>query len=125
MTKAKAATKNGEDWRAETIERMRGLIMAADSRIVEERKWKKPTNPTGVPVWSHGGIICTGETYEDFVKLTFINGADLPDPSRLFNAGLTGNMRRAIDIREGEMVNAAAFKKLVKEAVRLNGRRQK
>ena len=122
MAKANKATS---DWRAETLERMRGLIMAADPKIVEERKWKKPTNPKGVPVWSRDGIICTGETYKNYVKLTFANGADVPDPSRLFNAGLAGNMRRAIDIREGEIVDAAAFKKLVKEAVRLNGRRKK
>jgi hypothetical protein len=123
--KTKAPKKNGGDWRAETLERMRGLIRAADPAIVEEQKWKKPSNPKGVPVWSRDGIICTGETYKNYVKLTFANGADVPDPSGLFNAGLAGNMRRAIDIREGETVDATAFKKLVKEAALLNGRRKK
>jgi hypothetical protein len=99
---------------------MRALILAADPKIVEERKWKKPSNPDGVPVWSRDGIICTGETYTKAVKLTFAKGAKLSDPSRLFNASLEGNTRRAIDIREGEKVDARAFKALVKAAVALN-----
>ena len=100
---------------------MRALILEADPEIVEERKWKKPTNPSGVPLWSHNGIVCTGETYTDVVKLTFMNGASLPDPSHLFNSSLEGNTRRAIDIHEGETINARAFKALVKAAVAENG----
>ena len=111
-----------KDWREETLARMRALILAADPDMIEERKWKKPSNGvTGVPVWSHNGIVCTGETYKKVVKLTFAQGASLPDPSRLFNASLEGNMRRAIDIREGQRVDVAAFKKLVKAAVARNG----
>lgn len=124
-TKAKEATGRPTDWRAATLDRMRRLILAADSRIIEEQKWKKPSNPKGVPVWSCNGIICTGETYKTYVKLTFMNGAGVPDPSRLFNAGLGGNARRAIDIKEGEVVDAAAFTKLVKAAVLLNSRGRK
>jgi hypothetical protein len=111
------------DWRAETLERMRALILEADPGMIEERKWKKPSNQmTGIPVWSHDGIVCTGETYKGVVKLTFAKGATLPDPSRLFNASLEGNTRRAIDIREGESVNARAFKALIKAAVARNTR---
>ncbi len=102
-------------WRAETLSRMRKLIQEAVPEVVEELKWM------GVPVWSHGGIICTGESYKKAVKLTFAKGASLKDPSRLFNSSLEGNMRRAIDIPEGEKVDAAAFKALVREAVALNG----
>jgi hypothetical protein len=109
-------------WRGETLARMRALILEADPAIIEECKWIKPTNPSGVPVWSHAGIICTGETYKNAVKLTFAQGASLPDPSRLFNASLEGNTRRAIDIHEGETVDARAFKALVKAAVAHNGR---
>jgi hypothetical protein len=109
------------DWRAKTLERMRQLIKAADPGVVEEQKWKKPSNGMkGVPVWSDDGIICTGETYKDYVKLTFANGAEVPDPARLFNASLTGNMRRAIDIREGDKINERAFKTLIKAAVARN-----
>ena len=108
-------------WRAETLARMRGLILQADPDIVEECKWVKPSNPLGVPVWSHAGIVCTGEAYTKVVKLTFARGAAIPDPSRLFNSSLEGNTRRAIDIREGEKVNAAAFKALVRAAVAQNG----
>jgi hypothetical protein len=109
------------DWREETLARMRALILEADPGMIEERKWKKPSNKmAGVPVWSHHGIVCTGEIYKQVVKLTFARGASLPDPSRLFNASLDGNMRRAIDIREGEKVNARAFKALVKAAVARN-----
>src|SRR6185436_3009388 len=100
---------------------MRELILKADPGMLEERKWRKPSNGmAGVPVWSHHGIVCTGETYTKVVKLTFARGADIPDPSRLFNSSLEGNTRRAIDIHEGEKVDAGAFKKLVKAAVALN-----
>lgn len=110
------------DWREETLARMRALILEADPEIIEERKWKKPSNAmAGVPVWSHNGIVCTGETYTKVVKLTFAKGASLPDPSRLFNSSLEGNTRRAIDIPEGTQVNAGAFKALVKAAVAQNG----
>ena len=110
------------DWREETLARMRGLILEADPEIIEERKWKKPSNAmAGVPVWSHNGIVCTGETYANVVKLTFAQGARIPDPSRLFNSSLEGNTRRAIDIHEGEKVDAGAFKALVKAGVAQNG----
>ena len=110
------------DWREETLARMRALILEADPDMIEERKWRKPSNAmTGVPVWSHNGIVCTGETYTKVVKLTFAQGASIPDPSRLFNSSLEGNMRRAIDIHEGEKINTAAFKALVKAAVAKNG----
>lgn len=109
------------DWREETLNRMRALIMEADPEIIEERKWRKPSNAmTGVPVWSHNGIVCTGETYTKVVKLTFARGASIPDPARLFNSSLEGNTRRAIDIREGEKIDARAFKALVKAAVAQN-----
>ncbi|MGH8224165.1 MAG: DUF1801 domain-containing protein [Woeseiaceae bacterium] len=103
------------DWRGETLARMRKLIQAADPAVVEEWKWM------GTPVWSHDGIICTGETYKRVVKLTFAKGASLKDPARLFNSSLDGKVRRAIDIREGVAVDASAFKALVREAVALNG----
>jgi hypothetical protein len=110
------------DWREETLDRMRSLILEADPEMIEERKWKKPSNAmAGVPVWSHNGIVCTGETYKKAVKLTFARGASLPDPKGLFNSSLEGNTRRAIDIHEGEQVDARAFKALVKAAVALNG----
>jgi hypothetical protein len=108
------------DWRAETLSKVRKLIHEADPEIVEERKWAKPSNPAGVPTWSHGGIVCTGETYKDKVKLTFASGAALQDPTGLFNASLDGGTRRAIDIREGEAVDDAAFTALIREAVALN-----
>jgi hypothetical protein len=117
---AKAAKPALGDWRAETLARMRGLILEAEPQMVEERKWKKPTNPAGVPVWSHHGIVCTGETYKNVVKLTFARGASVPDPSRLFNSSLEGGTRRAIDIHEGEQIDAGAFRALVKAAVALN-----
>jgi len=107
-------------WRGETLARMRALILEADPEITEEWKWVKATNP-GTPVWSHHGIVCTGETYTNAVKLTFARGAAIPDPSRLFNSSLEGNTRRAIDIHEGETVDAGAFKTLVKAAVAENG----
>ena len=115
---AKIAELGG--WRGEALARMRGLIHEADPDIVEEVKWRKPGNPSGVPVWEHAGILCTGETSKDKVKLTFANGASLEDPSRLFNSSLEGNTRRAIDIREGEEIDGAAFKALVREAVAVN-----
>jgi hypothetical protein len=108
------------DWRGKTLAAMRKLIHQADPEIVEEIKWVKPTNPSGPAVFSHGGIVCTGETYKSVVKLTFAKGASVPDPAGLFNSSLEGNVRRAIDIREGETVNAAAFKELVRAAVAMN-----
>jgi len=108
------------DWRGETLARLRALILAANPAMTEDVKWIKPTNPLGVPVWSHAGIVCTGEVYAKVVKLTFAKGASLPDPARLFNASLEGGTRRAIDIREGEKVDARAFKALVKAAVAHN-----
>jgi hypothetical protein len=107
------------DWRGETLARVRKLIPAADPEIVEEWKWAKATTP-GVPVWSHGGIVCTGETYKSAVKLTFARGAALKDPARLFNSSLEGNVRRAIDIHEGGKIDEAAFKNLIRAAVALN-----
>jgi len=107
------------DWRGETLGRMRGLIREADPGVVEEVKWVKKTSP-GTPVWEHDGIICTGESYKDKVKLTFAKGASLEDPAKLFNASLEGNTRRAIDIHEGEQVDADAFRALIREAVALN-----
>jgi len=107
------------DWRGDTLGRMRALIREADPDVVEEWKWAKQTSP-GTPVWSHDGIICTGESYKSVVKLTFARGASLKDPAGLFNASLEGNTRRAIDIREGERIDASAFKALVREAVALN-----
>jgi hypothetical protein len=107
------------DWRGKTLSKMRKLIQAADPEVVEEWKWAKATNP-GTPVWSHDGIICTGESYKEVVKLTFARGASLKDPARLFNASLEGSTRRAIDIRDGDAVNEAAFKALVRQAVALN-----
>jgi hypothetical protein len=107
------------DWRGKTLSRMRTLIKEADPDVVEEVKWVKPTNP-GVPTWSHDGIICTGESYKKVVKLTFARGASPKDPARLFNSSLDGNVRRAIDIHEGEHVDESAFKTLVRQAVALN-----
>lgn len=107
-------------WRADTLEQVRKLIRGADPDVVEERKWAKPSNPTGVPTWSHDGIVCTGETYKDKVKLTFAQGASLDDPQGLFNASLDAGTRRAIDIREGETLDAEAFKALVRQAVAHN-----
>ena len=109
------------DWRGETLARMRQLIREADPEVVETVKWRKPSNPAGVPVWEHAGILCTGEVYKSYVKLTFAKGAALADPAGLFNAGFGGGTRRAIDLREGETVDAEAFKALVREAVAANG----
>jgi hypothetical protein len=113
-------TNGGGDWRAETLERVRTLIREADPDAAETVKWRKPSNPAGVPVWEHGGMICTGETYRDKVKLTFARGAELEDPARLFNSSLDGNTRRAIDLREGDSLDGEAFKTLVRAAVALN-----
>ena len=119
---ARPKSRDVNDWREETLSRMRALILEAVPGMTEERKWRKPSNAmAGVPVWSHNGIICTGETYRNYVKLTFAQGASLPDPGRLFNASLAGGTRRAIDIREGESVDARAFKALIKAAAAQNG----
>jgi hypothetical protein len=108
------------DWRGEMLARIRAVIRAANPEIVEERKWKKPSNPSGTPVWSHNGIICTGETYKSVVKMTFAKGAALDDPAGLFNSSLEGNLRRAIDFREGDKVNEKELKALIRSAVTLN-----
>ena len=132
MTKAKLKAKSTSraskprtsgDWQEETLAGMRALILEAAPEMIEERKWRKPSNGMkGVPVWSHDGIVCTGEKYKKVVKLTFAKGASLPDPSRLFNSSLEGNTRRAIDIHEGEQIDARAFKALIKAAVVHNRR---
>ena len=111
------------DWRGETLARVRKLIKQADPDVVEEVKWRKPSNAmSGVPVWSHAGIICTGETYRDKVKLTFAKGASVDDPARLFNSSLTGNTRRAIDLHEGDAIDEEAFQELIRAAVAQNAR---
>lgn len=116
-----AGRTEADDWRGETLVRIRRLIQQADPDVVEEVKWRKPSNDNkGVPVWSHEGIICTGETYKNYVKLTFARGAALSDPSGLFNSSLEGNTRRAIDIREGDEIDEEAFKALIRAAVKLN-----
>jgi hypothetical protein len=107
-------------WRGKTLAHLRKLIREADPDVLEEVKWRKPSNPLGVPTWEHAGIICTGETYKDKVKLTFAKGASLSDPSKLFNSSLDGGTRRAIDIREGEQLDEKAFKTLVRAAVAVN-----
>ena len=109
-----------DDWRGETLARIRALIKEADPDVVEEVKWQKANNPAGVSVWSHDGIICTGETYKDTVKATFAKGASLEDPKGLFNSSLDGNVRRAIDFHEGDVIDEEAFKALVRAAVDLN-----
>jgi hypothetical protein len=109
-----------DDWRGEMLSRLRALIKQADPDVVEELKWRKASQPGGVPVWSHDGLICTGETYKTVVKLTFLKGASLKDPSGLFNSSLDGNTRRAIDIREGEAIDVDAFRALIRAAVSLN-----
>ena len=135
MAKSKGGPKEGDspsqlidariaalsDWRRETLARVRTLIKEADPEVIEQVKWRKPSNAMlGVPVWEHAGIICTGETYKDKVKLTFAKGASLKDPSGLFNASLEGNVRRAIDFHQGDEIDAKAFKALVRAAVALN-----
>ena len=124
-TGAKKTGARAGDWREATLGRLRKLIKEADPGIVEEVKWRKPSNPGGVPTWTHAGIVCTGETYKDKVKLTFMKGASLPDPARLFNSSTGGGTRRAIDIHEGDTINASAFKALIKAAVALNEPRTK
>jgi hypothetical protein len=113
------------DWRGTALARMRRLIKDADPDIVEEVKWRKPSNPSGMPVWSHAGMICTGETYKDKIKLTFAQGASLPDPAKLFNASLDAGTRRAIDIHEEDAIDEKAFKELVRGAAALNLARKK
>jgi hypothetical protein len=108
------------DWRGEMLSRIRAVVKQADPDVVEECKWKKASNPSGVPVWSHGGMICTGETHKRVVKMTFAKGAFLDDPAGLFNSSLKGNLRRAIDFREGDKVNEKALKALIRAAVALN-----
>lgn len=108
------------DWRGIALSRVRDIIRGADPRVEEAVKWRKPTNPAGVPVWECGGLICTGETYKDKIKLTFVKGAALPDPEGLFNAGFGGKVRRAIDIREADSIDAEALSGLVREAIKLN-----
>jgi hypothetical protein len=115
-----AQLKELKDWRGETLSRVRRLIKQADPDVAEELKWKKPSNPAGVPVWSHNGPICTGETYSSVVKLTFFKGAQLKDPKRLFNSSLEGNARRAIDLHQGDRIDETAFQALIREAVALN-----
>jgi len=112
------------DWRGPMLSRLRTLIKEADPHVVEEIKWRKPSTPSGVPVWSHDGIICTGESYRDKVKLTFAKGASLDDPAGLFNSSLDGNTRRAIDFHEGAQVDEQAFKALIREAVAQNSAKQ-
>src|SRR5687767_5762230 len=107
------------DWRGDVLRRVRKLIKEADPEIIEEVKWRKPSNPAGVPVWSHKGIVCTGESYNEVVKLTFAMGASLKDPAALFNSSLDGKVRRAIDIHEGDEIDESAFKDLVRAAVSL------
>jgi hypothetical protein len=110
------------DWREQTLERIRGVILEADPGMIEERKWRKPSNRmAGIPVWSHDGIVCTGETYKNHVKVTFAKGAFVKDPAGLFNSSLDGNLRRAIDFHEGEKINERALRALIKTAVKLNG----
>jgi hypothetical protein len=120
MKKSSGTSAKPADWRVAMLNRVRKLIEAADPGMVEEVKWRKPSNPAGVPVWSHDGIVCTGEKYKDKVKTTFAYGAKLKDSANLFNAGLGGRTRRAIDFFEGDKINERAFKALVKAAVEFN-----
>ena len=118
---AKKRTPTSADWREETLDFIRALILEADPEMIEERKWRKPSNGmVGVPVWSHDGIVCTGEMYKNSVKMTFAKGAFVKDPSGLFNSSLDGNLRRAIDIRQGDKIDERALKALIKAAVKLN-----
>ena len=120
MPNSSGAPRENDDWRETTLSHVRNLIEQADPEMVEERKWRKKATPEGVPVWSHNGMVCTGETYKTHVKVTFAKGASLKDPSSLFNSSLEGDTRRAIDIHDGEKINDRAFKALIKEAVALN-----
>jgi hypothetical protein len=115
-----ARIKELGDWRGEMLSRIRAVVKQADPDVIEECKWKKPSNPRGVPVWSHGGMICTGETHKSVVKMTFAKGAFLDDPAGLFNSSLDGNLRRAIDLHEGDKLNEKALKALIRAAVALN-----
>jgi hypothetical protein len=118
---AKKPNPKAADWRDETLDRIRALILEADPEMIEERKWRKPSNGmAGVPVWSHNGIVCTGERYQTHVKMTFAKGAFVKDPSGLFNSGLDGNLRRAIDIHQGDPIDERALKALIVRAVSLN-----
>ena len=118
--KAQSKSETSGDWKAQKLAHVRTLIQDAVPNVIEEYKWKKPTNPLGVPTWSNRGIICTGETYKDKIKLTFMHGASLPDPQKLFNAGLDGGTRRAIDIFEQDTLNEKEFKALIRAASELN-----
>ena len=122
LKKVKAMAKRNEqhDWRAAMLERIRAIIEEADPEVVEEVKWRKPSNPAGVPVWSHAGMICSGETFKNAVKMTFAKGASLDDPLGLFNASLEGNTRSAIDFHEGDKIDEKALKALIRDAVKLN-----
>lgn len=122
LAKVSPSANRQVDWRVNVLSRVRELIVEAEPSVVEDRKWKKLSNPAGVPVWSHDGMICTGETYKSYVKITFAKGASLEDAASLFNASLDGNARRAIDIREGEQFDENAFKELVRAAVSLNSK---
>jgi hypothetical protein len=118
---AERPTSKAVDWREETLDRIRELILEADPEMIEERKWRKPSNGmAGVPVWSHNGIVCTGETYKDYVKMTFAKGAFVKDASGLFNSSLEGNLRRAIDFHQNDKINEKALKALIQAAVKLN-----
>lgn len=116
----KSGSQELGDWRGEMLSHLRTLIRQADPDAVEEIRWRKPSNPDGIPVWSHDGLICTGETYKDKVKLTFARGASLPDPDKLFNAGLGGNRWRAIDFHKGDIINGRALKNIIRAAVACN-----
>ena len=117
----KRSAKRDRDWQVDLLDRIRTLIIEADPEMIEERKWRKPSNGmAGVPVWSHDGIVCTGETYKNYVKVTFAKGALVKDPSGLFNSSLEGNLRRAIDFHEGDKINERALTALIKAAVKLN-----
>ena len=121
MKKKSAPQKRDRDWRGDLLDRIRTLIIEADPEMIEERKWRKPSNGmAGVPVWSHDGIVCTGETYKNSVKVTFAKGAFVKDPSGLFNSSLEGNLRRAIDFHEGDKINERALTALIRAAVKLN-----
>ena len=121
MTKKSVSKKRDRDWRGDLLEQIRTLILEADPDMLEERKWKKPSNGmVGVPVWSHDGIVCTGETYKNYVKVTFAKGAFVKDPAGLFNSSLEGNLRRAIDFHEGDKLNERALTALIRAAVKLN-----
>ncbi len=118
-TKSKVK-EDARDWRIKTLAKVRQMIREADPGVSEEQKWRKPSNPDGIPVWSHDGIICTGETYKEHVKLTFARGASLKDPTKLFNGSMGGNTTRAIDIHQGDRIDETAFRNLIREAVALN-----